>query len=80
LQNLVHAKEQQLEAGSLRSRLQEMEEVKVAWQRFLARIKWKQKKNIFKKYKFPFIRPKPSKALIFDLNDEDANGFHEGRF
>ncbi len=47
--------------------------MKVAWQRFLARIKWKQKKNIVFKYNFSIIKPKPNKALIFDLNDEDAN-------
>jgi len=31
------------------------------------------KRSIVLKYNFSFIKPKPSKALIFDLYDEDAN-------
>jgi len=52
LQNLVLVKEQPLEVGRLRSRLQEMEKVKVAWQRFWLGSSGSKKGTFFKNINF----------------------------
>ncbi len=71
LQKSVQDKLKQLEVGSLKNKIQELEDVKAAGQRLWARIRWNQLGNIVSKEIFLTIKSKPSKTLIFTLRDED---------
>jgi hypothetical protein len=62
-----------LEVGSLRNKIQELEDVKAAGQRLWARIRWNHLHNIVSKEFFSTIKSKPSKTSIFTLRDEDGN-------
>ncbi len=73
LQKLVQDKLKHLEVGSLKSKIQELEDVKAAGQRLWARIRWNQLGNMVSKEFFSIIKSKPSKTLIFTLRDEDGN-------
>jgi hypothetical protein len=59
--------------GSLKSKIQELEDVKTVGQRLWARIRWNQLGDTVSKEIFSIIKSKPNKTLIFALRDEDGN-------
>lgn len=73
LQKSVQDKLKQLDMGSLKSKIQELEDVKAAGQRLWARIRWYQLGSAVSKEIFSIIKSKPNKTLIFALRDEDGN-------
>ncbi len=76
LQKSAKDKLKQLEVGSLKSKIQELEDVKAVGHRLWARIRWNQLSNVVSEEIFSIIKSKPNKILIFALRDEDGNVVH----